>query len=89
MKMTSISETSSYTSGLVFIGGTDDARFRAFETKTGKLLWEYKLDYSATATPATYIGKNGKQYVAVTATGGTALYAPGGGDSLVAFALPR
>lgn len=76
-------------SGLIFIGGTDDARFRAFETKTGKLLWEYKLDYSATATPATYRGKDGRQYVAVTATGGTALYAPGGGDSLVAFALPR
>jgi quinoprotein glucose dehydrogenase len=76
-------------SGLIFIGGTDDAHFRAFETKTGKKLWDVKLDYSATATPATYTGKSGRQYVAVTATGGTAIYAPGGGDSLVAFALPR
>jgi glucose dehydrogenase len=38
-------------SGLIFIGGTDDARFRAFDSKTGKLLWTYKLDYSATDTP--------------------------------------
>jgi quinoprotein glucose dehydrogenase len=75
-------------SGLTFIGGTDDARFRAFDSKTGKLLWTYKLDYSATASPATYTGKSGKQYVAVMATGGTAIYAPGGGDSLVAFTLP-
>ena len=76
-------------SGLTFIGGTDDARFRAFDSKTGTLLWTYKLDYSATASPAVYAGKSGTQYVAVTATGGTALYAPGGGDSLVAFALPH
>lgn len=76
-------------SGVTFIGGTDDARFRAFESKTGKLLWTHKLDYSATASPATYTGKSGTQYVAVMATGGTALYAPGGGDSLVAFALPK
>jgi quinoprotein glucose dehydrogenase len=75
-------------SGLTFIGGTDDARFRAFDSRTGKLLWTYKLDYSATASPAAYTGKSGKQYVAVMATGGTALYAPGGGDSLVAFTLP-
>ena len=32
---------------------------------------------------------DGRQYVAVTATGGTALFPPGGGDSLVAFDLPR
>jgi glucose dehydrogenase len=44
-------------SGLIFIGGTDDARFRAFDSKTGKLLWTYKLDYSATDTPITYFGK--------------------------------
>lgn len=75
-------------SGVTFIGGTDDARFRAFESKTGKLLWTHKLEYSATASPATYAGKGGKQYVAVMATGGTALFAPSGGDSLVAFALP-
>jgi quinoprotein glucose dehydrogenase len=75
-------------SGLTFIGATDDARFRAFDTKTGKELWTYKLDHSAHATPITYRGKSGRQYVAVVATGGTLLRSPGGGDSLMVFALP-
>ena len=75
--------------GIAFIGGTDDARFRAFDTKTGKLLWSTKLDYAATASPTIYQGQSGREFVAVTATGGTPLGAPGGGDSLVAFSLPR
>lgn len=75
-------------SGLTFIGATDDARFRAFDTRTGKELWTYKLDHSAHATPITYRGKNGKQYVAVVATGGSLLRSPGGGDSLMVFSLP-
>lgn len=57
--------------GLVFIGSTGDNRFRAFDSKTGKELWVTKLDYTATAVPMTFMGKNGKQYVAiVAATGG-------------------
>jgi quinoprotein glucose dehydrogenase len=57
--------------GLVFIGSTSDNRFRAFDSKTGKELWITKLDYTATAVPMTFMGKNGKQYVAiVAATGG-------------------
>ena len=63
--------------GLVFIGATNDNRFRAFDTKTGKELWSAKLERAANANPLTYQGKNGKQYVAVIAT-----------DSVVAFALP-
>lgn len=75
--------------GVAFIGGTDDQRFRAFDSKTGKELWTYKLDYSAHATPITYRGKDGRQYVAVVATGGSYLASPSGGDSLMAFALPK
>jgi quinoprotein glucose dehydrogenase len=75
--------------GLTFIGGTDDSRFRAFETKTGKELWTYKLDYSAHATPMTYRGHDGRQYVAIVATGGSYLRSPSGGDSLVVFSLPK
>jgi quinoprotein glucose dehydrogenase len=63
--------------GLVFIGATNDSRFRAFDSKTGKQLWVAKLDRNANANPLTYQGKSGKQYVAVVAT-----------DSVVAFALP-
>ena len=76
-------------SGVTFIGGTDDARFRAFDSKTGKELWTYKLDYSAHATPMTYQGKDGRQYVAIVATGGSYLNSPTGGDSLMVFALPK
>ncbi len=76
-------------SGVTFIGGTDDQRFRAFDSKTGNELWTYKLDYSAHATPITYQGKDGRQYVAIVATGGSYLASPSGGDSLIAFALPR
>jgi quinoprotein glucose dehydrogenase len=76
-------------SGVTFIGGTDDARFRAFDSRTGKELWTYKLDYSAHATPMTYQGKDGRQYVAIVATGGSYLNSPSGGDSLMVFALPK
>jgi quinoprotein glucose dehydrogenase len=63
--------------GLVFVGGTDDRRFRAFDSKTGKELWATKLDKVGNANPMTYQAKNGKQYVAIVAT-----------DTLVVFALP-
>jgi len=52
-------------SGLIFIGATDDSRFRAFETKTGKEIWTYKMEASAHASPVAYQGTDGKQYVAV------------------------
>jgi glucose dehydrogenase len=55
--------------GLVFIAGTIDKRFRAFESKTGKLLWETKLDASGQTNPMTYMGKDGKQYVVITSSG--------------------
>jgi quinoprotein glucose dehydrogenase len=73
--------------GLVFIGSTDDKRLRAFDTKTGKELWTFKLPASLYGTPLTYQGRSGKQYVAAVTTGGfwgeTA-----GADEVTAFALP-
>ncbi|MEO8472634.1 MAG: PQQ-binding-like beta-propeller repeat protein [Chryseolinea sp.] len=72
-------------SGLLFIGGTKDEKFRVYSMKSGKLLWETKLPAAAFATPSIY-GVNGKEYV-VIACGGTKLGAPKG-DSYVAFALP-
>jgi quinoprotein glucose dehydrogenase len=74
--------------GTTFIGGTDDARFRACETATGRELWTCKLDYSAHATPMTFRGQDGKQYVGIAATGGSFLNSPSGGESLIMFALP-
>ena len=47
------------------MGATDDFRFRAFATATGEKLWEVKLKASVTATPVTYQGADGRQFVAV------------------------
>lgn len=74
-------------SGLVFIGATDDARFRAFDTKTGKEIWTVKLPAAAESTPITYADAHGTQYVAVVATGGGLIGAPLLSDSLVVYSL--
>ncbi len=73
-------------SGLLFIAGTKDGKFRAYNKATGDLVWETKLPAAAFATPSTY-EVNGKQYI-VVACGGTKLGTPKG-DSYVAFALPQ
>ena len=71
--------------GLVFIAATRDAKFRAFDKRTGTLLWETPLPAAGFATPSTY-RVNGRQYVVIAAGGGK-LGTPSG-DSYVAFALP-
>ena len=63
--------------GLVFIGATNDRHFRAFDAKTGRTLWDVALEKNANANPMSFLGKNGKQYVAVVAS-----------DTVVAYALP-
>jgi len=73
--------------GLVFVGATDDARFRAFDAKTGKELWTFKLGGAAEATPMTYQGKDGRQYVVIVSTGGGFFNNPVSDDSVMAFAL--
>lgn len=76
-------------SGLVFIGATDDRRFRAFDSNTGKELWVTKLAMSAHAVPITYLGRDGRQFVAIAASGAAAIDNPSPpDDAVVAFALP-
>ncbi len=75
--------------GLVFIGASDDSRFRAFDTATGRELWTFRLGASAHATPISYRGRDGRQYVAVVSAGGSYLGSPGTASRLVVFALPR
>ncbi|TDE15402.1 pyrroloquinoline quinone-dependent dehydrogenase [Dyadobacter psychrotolerans] len=72
-------------SGLLFIAATKDGKFRVFDKKNGKLLWETMLPAAGFATPSTY-QVNGKQYV-VIACGGTKLGTKKG-NQFVAFALP-
>jgi len=75
--------------GLVFIGGSNDRRFRAFDATTGKELWVAKLEGSGHAAPITYLGqKTGRQFVVIAAGGGGYL-SRHSADALVAFALPE
>jgi len=76
-------------SGLTFVGGTDDFRFRAFATATGQKLWEMKMPSSIETTPVTYLGSDGRQFVTVVSTGGGLTGSEVTNDEIVAFALPK
>ena len=72
---------------LVIIGATIyDHEFHAYDSKTGKLLWEYELPYAGNATPATYM-IDGKQYIAI-GTSNEKNHKGLQGAAYVAFALP-
>ncbi len=71
--------------GLIFIGASKDAHFRAFSSATGEELWKYSLPAAGMATPCTY-EIDGKQYVVIAAGGGK--ITDERGDQYVAFALP-
>ena len=71
--------------GLLFLAATPDSRFRAFDQKTGEVLWQADLPAPGFATPATY-AVGGRQFVVIAAGGGK-LEQPSG-SSYVAFALP-
>ena len=71
--------------GLIFQAGAADNKLRAFDKKTGDLLWEATLPFSALHTPAIY-EVNGKQFIVICAFG--ARRNPGANDAVVAFALP-
>jgi quinoprotein glucose dehydrogenase len=73
--------------GLVFVAATADEKIRAFESRTGRTLWEQQLPAGGYATPSVYM-VNGRQFVAIAAGGG-GKNATRSADSLVAFALPE
>ena len=64
--------------GLVFVGATNDKLFRAFDSSTGKQLWQAPIPGTGNSNPISYRGKDGKQYVAINASG-----------VITAFALPQ
>ena len=72
--------------GLIFIASTQDEKIRAFDKKTGKVLWEAKLPAAGYATPATYVIE-GRQFVVIACGGGK--IGSKSGDQYVAFALPE
>jgi quinoprotein glucose dehydrogenase len=72
--------------GLLFIAATKDGKFRAFNKRTGKLLWQTDLPASGFATPSVYeVG--GKQYIIIACGGGK--LKTKSADVYIAFALPR
>jgi len=75
-------------SGVLFIGATVfDRKFRAFDPKNGRLLWQTNLPFSGTATPITYMAA-GRQYVLVATSGQRDPKGPQGA-AYVAFAIPN
>jgi len=72
---------------LVFIGASIDGVFRAFDARNGKVLWSEKLAAPAHSIPSSYMGRDGKQYIAVPAGGGGFLQSPTS-DEVIAWSLP-
>ena len=88
------------TAGDVVFAGDEDRRFRAFDVRTGEVLWETRLGTSVQGHPFTF-SVDGKQYIGVTAAlGGTSprqvprvvspeLRYPNNGNALYIFSLPN
>ena len=75
------------------VGATTDRTFRAFDSRSGKELWSVELPNNSIATPMTYRGKNGKQYVATEFSAGLNIFnhpkpAGPGTNQIVVFGLP-
>jgi quinoprotein glucose dehydrogenase len=70
--------------GLVFIAATKDEKIRAFDKRTGKVVWEAQLPAAGYATPASY-EISGKQYLIIACGGGK--IGSKSGDTYVAFSL--
>lgn len=74
--------------GVAFLSGTIDYYVRAYDVSTGRQLWESRLPAGGQATPMTYQGEDGRQYVLVVA-GGHGSLGTKGGDLAIAYALPK
>ena len=64
-------------SNLLFIGATDDNRFRALDATSGDIIWEDQMNRRGNANPMTFLGNDNKQYILITAT-----------DTLISYSLP-
>lgn len=73
--------------GVAFLSGTLDYYIRAYDVTTGKQLWQSRLPAGGQATPMSYTGRDGRQYV-VVAAGGHGSLGTKAGDSVIAYALP-
>lgn len=74
--------------GVAFLSGTLDDYVRAYDVTTGHVLWRSRLPAGGQATPMTYQGADGRQFVVVVA-GGHGSLGTKPGDSVIAYALPK
>ncbi|MCB1527420.1 MAG: membrane-bound PQQ-dependent dehydrogenase, glucose/quinate/shikimate family [Hyphomicrobiaceae bacterium] len=74
--------------GIAFYAGFQDYYLRAFDIQTGDLIWKGRLPIGTQATPMSYVGKDGRQYIVISA-GGARYNMSAWGDYIVAFALPK
>ena len=61
---------------------------RGYDVTTGEKLWEKRLPAGGQATPMTYLGADGRQFVLVAA-GGHGSLGTKAGDAVIAYALPK
>jgi quinoprotein glucose dehydrogenase len=73
--------------GVAFLSGTLDYYIRAYNVTDGEQLWEARLPAGGQATPMSYTGADGRQYLVVTA-GGHGSLGTKTGDNVIAYALP-
>jgi quinoprotein glucose dehydrogenase len=78
--------------GLVFLGASNDAKFRAFDSETGEVVWSAPLVNNGRASPLSYLGADGNQYVVAIAGGGDDAFnipaRPPAMTQIVAYKLP-
>ena len=74
--------------GVAFLSGTLDYYLRAYDLTTGEQLWQGRLPAGGQATPMSYTGSDGRQYI-VVAAGGHGSLGTKAGDAVIAYALPR
>jgi quinoprotein glucose dehydrogenase len=73
-------------SGLTFMAATIDRKIRAFDTETGRELWSAALPAGGKASPMTYLGADGRQYVVIAAGGDGETW--GAADAIIAYSIP-
>ncbi len=74
--------------GVAFLSGTVDYYVRGYDMANGHELWRARLPAGGQSTPATYLGRDGRQYLVVVA-GGHRYTGTKTGDSVIAYALPK
>jgi quinoprotein glucose dehydrogenase len=74
--------------GVAFLSGTLDNYVRGYDLETGKEIWRARLPAGGQATPSTYLGSDGRQYLVVVA-GGHGSTGTKAGDYIIAYALPK